>query len=229
MLTPTAPTIYRIEEVNDNPIELNTRLGYYTNYMNLLDLAGLAIPAGFRGDGLPFGVTLAAPAGYDEGLLALGARMHPLFSKTVGATNQTTPLPPSSAGLRDGFIPVVVCGAHMHGLPLNHQLRERHAYLLRATRTAPIYRFYALAGGPPQRPGLVRVGEGGAGIDVEIWAVPSERFGSFVAGIPSPLGIGKVLLEDGSSAPGFVCEAIAVKDAEDITALKSWRTFIGRT
>jgi allophanate hydrolase len=139
-----------------------------------------------------------------------------------------TPVPSAATPLHEGLIPVVVCGAHMQGLPLNHQLRERHAYLLRATRTAPVYRFYALAGGPPRRPGLVRVAEGGASIDVEVWAVPSEHFGSFVAGIPSPLGIGKVLLEDGSSAPGFVCEAIAVKDAQDITGLKSWRTFIAR-
>ncbi|MET0986994.1 MAG: allophanate hydrolase [Steroidobacteraceae bacterium] len=226
LLTPTAGTIFRIDEVNAKPVELNTQLGYYTNYMNLLDLAAVAVPAGFRRDGLPFGITLAAPRGYDEALLGLAGRVHPLFAPTVGATHQPTPLPRGQKSVPPGFIPVVVCGAHMQGLPLNHQLRERNAYFVRRTRTAPLYRFYALSGGPPRRPGLVRVSKEGAAIEVEVWAVPAEHFGTFVAGIPSPLGIGKVLLEDGSVESGFICEASAVDGAQDITALGSWRTYM---
>lgn len=228
LLTPTAGTIFRIDEVNASPVDLNTRLGYYTNSVNLLDLAAVAVPAGFRDDGLPFGITLAGPRGYDEALLAIAGRMHPLSAPTIGATHHATPLPRAEARVRDGFIPVVVCGAHMQGLPLNHQLRERNAYFLRSTRTAPSYRFYALSGGPPRRPGLVRVAREGAPIDVEVWAVPAEHFGTFVAGIPSPLAIGKVALEDGSVESGFLCEASAVAGAQDITELRSWRAFLAR-
>lgn len=228
LLTPTAGTIFRIDAVNAQPIQLNTQLGYYTNYMNLLDLAAVAVPAGFRSDGLPFGITLVGPRGYDEALLAIAGRVHPMFAPTVGATHQRTPLPRAETSVRTDFIPVVVCGAHMRGLPLNHQLRERNAYFMRSTRTAPLYRFYALSGGPPRRPGLVRVPKDGAAIDVEVWAVPAEHFGTFVAGIPSPLGIGKVLLEDGSAEPGFICETSVIADAEDITQLGSWRKFIAR-
>jgi allophanate hydrolase len=229
LLTPTAGTIFRLDAVQANPVELNTRLGYYTNHMNLLDLAAVALPAGFRSDGLPFGVTLAAPCGYDEALLWIAARMHPRLVSTVGAMQTRTPAPRPAMTVPAGFIPLVVCGAHMQGLPLNHQLRERNAYFLRAARTAPTYRFYALSGGPPRRPGLVRVTHGGASIDVELWAVPAEHFGRLVAEIPSPLGIGKVVLEDGSEASGFFCEASAVEGAQDITHLGSWRKYTAST
>ena len=130
------------------------------------------------------------------------------------------------AQLQEGYIPVVVCGAHMSGLPLNHQLQDRSAYLLKTTRTSAHYQFYALPGGPPRRPGLVRVKEGGGAIEVEVWAVPQQHFGSFVAGIPSPLGIGKVELADGSLCSGFLCEAWAVEGAQVITELGSWRRFL---
>jgi allophanate hydrolase len=111
-------------------------------------------------------------------------------------------------------------------LPLNHQLTSRGATLVRRTRTIPAYRFYALPGGPPYRPGLIRVAQGGASIDVEVWSVPAEHFGSFVAGIPAPLGIGKIDLEDGERVCGFIGEAYAVESAEDITALGGWRAYM---
>ena len=114
----------------------------------------------------------------------------------------------------------------MSGLPLNPQLTSRHAFLLQATRTAAAYRFYALPGGPPKRPGLIRVNESGAAIDVEVWAVPETAFGSFVAGIPSPLGIGKVELTDGSWCSGFVCESWGVKGADEITRFGGWRQYL---
>ncbi len=122
----------------------------------------------------------------------------------------------------------MVCGAHMSGLPLNPQLLERGASCMATTRTAPIYRFYALPGGPPFRPGLVQVRDGGVAIDVEVWRMPLEHFGSFVAGIPAPLGIGKVRLEDGSLVSGFLCEGVAVAGAEDISALGGWRQYLRR-
>jgi allophanate hydrolase len=114
----------------------------------------------------------------------------------------------------------------MSGLPLNPQLTERRARLLRATRTAPEYRFFALPGGPPERPGLVRVDRDGMAIEVEVWAVPAEHFGSFVAGIPAPLGIGRVRLDDGTDVPGFLCEGWATAGAADITRLGSWRRYL---
>ena len=120
----------------------------------------------------------------------------------------------------------MVCGAHLTGLPLNPQLLERGAYRISITRTAPVYRFYALPGGPPFRPGLVQVKDGGVAIDVEVWRMPVEHFGSFVAGIPAPLGICKVKLEDGSQVCGFICEAHAVDGATDISALGGWRQYM---
>ena len=226
VLTPTAGTIPTIGAVQAEPVRVNSDLGYYTNFMNLLDLCAVAVPAGLRADGLPFGVTVFAPAFRDRELLPIADRLQRAAGLPLGATG--CPQHERSALAPDGRheIPVAVCGAHMSGLPLNHQLRDRRARLLRATRTAPEYRFYALPGGPPERPGLVRVGAGGAAIDVEVWAVPADHFGSFVAGIPAPLGIGRVRLEDGTEASGFLCESVAVESATEITHLGSWRQFL---
>ena len=225
LVTPTAPTIFRIDEVLRDPIALNLKLGHYTNFVNLLDLAGVAVPAGFRSDGLPSGVTLVAPAGTEALLLQLASELHHASVATTGALQTPVPSPRQPAS-GPGFISVAVCGAHMDGLPLNHQLRTRGARFLSATRTSPAYRFFALPGGPPERPGLVRVASGGAAVDVEVWSVPEQSFGSFVAGIPSPLGIGKVELSDGSWCPGFICEASATENAREITQLGGWRRYL---
>lgn len=227
VLTPTAGTTYRIAEVEADPVRLNGTLGTYCNFMNLLDLSAIAVPAGFRPDGLPFGVTLFAPAFSDRALLELGARWQEEHGLPLGATGLPLPAPvPAATAAGGDDVDVVVCGAHLEGLPLNHQLTERGGRLVARTRTAPCYRFFALAGGPPFRPGLVRDPEGGASIAVEVWRLPVARFGSFVAGIPAPLGIGKVELEDGRLVPGFLCEAHAVADAMDITALGDWREYL---
>lgn len=227
LVTPTAGTIYRIEEVEADPIKLNSQLGFYTNFMNLLDLAAVAVPAGFTAGGLPFGITLAAPAFTDLALLALAARLQHRDGATQGALSW--PLPQETgfdwSGAAAG-IEVAVCGAHLEGLPLNGQLLERGAVLIARTRSAPEYRFYALPGGPPARPGLVRVSSGGAAIEVEVWRVPSAAFGSFVAGVPTPLAIGKLALADGRQVCGFLCEALAVSGAEDITAFGGWRGYL---
>jgi len=222
-----------------DPIRLNGQLGYYTNFMNLLDYSAVAVPAGFQdvGDaaGLPWGITLAAPAFRDVPLLRLADRFHRSQSLHLGAI--TVPLEESPAlsavlpvgcALRPGTVRVAVCGAHLSGLPLNGQLTQRDARLVAAVKSAPEYRFYALAGGPVKRPGMVRVDKGGAAIDMEVWDVPAEHFGSFVDGIPAPLGIGKVKLADGSWVSGFVCEAAGLDGATDITELGSWRQWLSR-
>jgi allophanate hydrolase len=228
ILTPTAGTLYSIAAVDADPIRLNATLGYYTNFMNLFDLAGVAVPAGFRSDGLPFGVTLVGPQSSDRALLALADAVHRSSATTLGATS--VPLCPSSAeapALATGYIALAVCGAHMYGLALNHQLRDRGGYFLQRTQTSPSYRLFALPGGPPHRPGLVRVPSGGAAIDLELWALPTEQVGSFVASIPAPLGIGKVELETGAVVSGFICEGYAASGAVDITGFGGWRKYIG--
>lgn len=218
LLVPGAPTIYTLAEVEAEPYALNARLGLYTNFVNLLDLAAITVPAGFRVDGLPFGVTLIGPAFSDRALATLAAR----FS--------ASPISESPAACREqpGVVRIAVVGAHLSGMPLNTQLTERGAQLVRAARTAPCYRLYALNATTPARPGLVRVASGSAGccIEVEVWAMPARHFGSFMCGIAAPLGIGTVTLEDGEDVKGFLCEHYAVAGCEDITALGGWRMFV---
>jgi allophanate hydrolase len=213
MLLPTAGTHYRHAEVEAEPISTNTNLGYYTNFVNLLDLAAISIPAGTRGGHMPFGVTLIAPAWSEEALIRTAGQFHG----------------PSSAELQcycpAGYVPLAVCGAHLTGEPLNFQLAEAGAFLIEATRTAREYRFYALRGTIPAKPGLVRAASGGASIEVEVWAVPQNTFGAFVAAIPSPLGIGTCTLESGRTVKSFICEPWALADADEITELASWRAF----
>ncbi len=206
IVTPTAGTIYTREDVRNNPLALNTNLGYYTNFMNLLDLSACAVPAGFTQDGLPFGITLAAPAWSEHSLLHVGAKLC--------AKRETVLL--------------AVCGAHMSGLPLNHELTSRGAKLVEKTSTAPLYRFFALESFTPPRPGLVHVNEGGESIDVEVWEIPSEQFGSFFNGVPSPLALGSLTLIDGKVVKGFLCENYAVEGAKEITALGGWRTYLAK-
>lgn len=227
MLTPTAGFQPTIAAMQADPVKLNSDLGYYTNFMNLLDCSAVAVPAAFRADGLPFGVTLFAPAHQDIPLLELAARWQAASGLPLGATGEYLPAaPPPASPAVDGQVRVAVCGAHLSGLPLNWQLTQRGGRLLAAVRSAPEYRFYALAGGPPLRPGMVRVAEGGAAIEMEIWELPAREFGSFVTGIPAPLGIGKVKLADGSLVSGFVCESAGLEGAEDITAFGGWRAWL---
>jgi allophanate hydrolase len=235
VLMPTAPTIFRIAQVESDPIALNSALGYYTNFVNLLDLAAVAVPAGFRSDGLPFGVTLIAPRSTDRALLALADRLHRSLADRLGATQwslhpRAAPTHASQPALSEpalepDFMAIAVCGAHMQGLPLNHQLLERGGYLLKSTRTAPLYRLYALRGAAPRRPGLVRTPQDGMSIEVELWAVRSAEVGSFLASIGAPLGLGKIELENGERVSGFLCESHAIADAVDISNLGSWRAY----
>jgi allophanate hydrolase len=227
VLTPTAGRCYTIDEVEADPIQLNSNLGYYTNFMNLLDFSALAVPAGFQSDGLPFGVTLFAPAFADRALMHIGDRLHRSMSTTQGATGQPLPEAVTAQALLPGWTRVAVCGAHMSGLPLNHQLTDRGACLLEKTSSSNNYRLYALPGGPPYRPGMVR-DEGGAAIEIEIWAIPLDQFGSFVAGIPAPLGIGMLETATGEWVQGFTCESYAVAEATEITELGGWRAYLAQ-
>lgn len=227
ILTPTVGTIYRRAEVEADPIRLNANLGFYTNFMNLFDLCGVAVPAGFRGDGMPFGVTLVGPRAADRALLEVAERLHGASAAGLGALGVEFPRSaPSSPTVWEGYQRLAVCGAHMQGLGLNHQLRSRGGYLVQATSTAPRYRLFALPGGPPQRPGMVRVAQDGAAVELEVWALPTEQLGSFIAGIPAPLGLGKVELESGEVVTGFLCEAYAAAGALDITRYGGWRAYL---
>jgi len=223
LVTPTAGRHYTIAEMLADPIQLNSNLGYYTNFMNLLDLAGVAVPVGFQNDGLPFSVTLAAPAFTEAGLLDLSDEIHRSCAPPLGATGTKLPArrPAAATG---ATVKVAVCGAHMSGLPLNGQLVERGGRLERTTLTAPQYRLFALPDGPPARPGLVRTKPGKA-IEVEVWVLPTSAFGGFVDGVPSPLAIGSVELADGEVVKGFICESYATVGARDISEFGGWRRY----
>jgi allophanate hydrolase len=218
LLLPTTPTIYRIRELRAAPLALNSQLGFYTNFVNLLDMSAIAMPAGFRDNGTGFGVTFIAPAFADPMLHDLAQR----FEETCEMTT-----PPLDLKDRPGqAIKLAVVGAHLEGMPLHWQLTSRDAVFVEKTRTAPAYRLYAMAGSVPPKPALIHVGESGAAIEVEVYALDLEAFGSFVAEVPAPLAIGTVTLEDGASVKGFVAEPRAIQGADDITALGGWRSYI---
>ena len=228
LLLPTAPTIFTHREMREDPIGRNSQLGLYTNFVNLMDLSAIAVPAGFRSDGLPFGVTLVAPAFAEPGLLVLADALHrALPDPRWGGTHEPLPpgAPPKPSSDR---VTVAVVGAHLSGQPLNRQLVERGARLVRTTRTASGYRLFTLPGTVPPKPGLIRDESGAGRIEIELWEMEHAAFGSFVALIPSPLGIGTLALEDGGRAQGFLCEPHALEGAEDITADGGWRAYLAR-
>ena len=224
LVVPTAPTIWTEDEVADDPVGRNSLLGTYTNFVNLLDLAALAVPSGRRRDDLPFGITLIGPAFADRALLDLAGRYHATTGLGLGTGRVPVPAP-RAAPPRPERARIAVCGAHMEGLALNHELTDRGGRLVARTRTAACYRLYALPGGPPQRPGLVR-GADGAAIEVEVWELPLAAFGSLVQSVPAPLAIGTLTLADGRAVKGFVCEAHAAAGADDITRFGGWRRFL---
>lgn len=228
LLTPTAGKCFTIEEMLEQPILRNSQLGYYTNFMNLLDLASVAVPTQIADNGLPFGITLVGSTFSDRALLSMANHLQQIFNLRLGASNFEQHYFDTMEVERTDAIDVLVCGAHLEGLPLNWQLKERGAVLKTKTQTAPIYRMYALDGGPPFRPGLIRDKVKGAALDVEIWSMPADQFGSFVNGIPSPLGIGKVRIADGSMVSGFICEPFGIQGAEEITHLGSWKAHLSQ-
>jgi allophanate hydrolase len=218
LFLPTTPTTYRLREVLAEPLALNANLGAYTNFVNLLDMSAIAVPAGFRDDATGFGVTFVAPAWADRALLDLARRY-----EDIAPMPQAPPL--DAAGVRQE-VQLAVVGAHLAAMPLHWQLTSRDARLVRRCRTAPAYRLYAMASSTPPKPALVHVGESGAALEVEVYALDVEAFGSFVAEVPAPLAIGTVTLDDGSDVKGFVAEPRATEGATDITHLGGWRAYI---
>ncbi len=232
MVLPTAGTTYKIADMLADPIRLNSNLGAYTNFVNLLDLSALAVPAGFRDDGIPFGVTLIGRAFADGQLAAVGDMLHrALDGAKLGATQTALSgaAPVTARPVKKRTVQVAVVGAHLRGQPLNGQLTERAAVYRETCRTAAGYRLYALPGTTPPKPGLVFDGSGPGGIEVEIWEMDDAAFGSFVALIPPPLGIGTLVLDDGRQVKGFLCESHALRGAEDITQFGGWRAWLNRT
>jgi allophanate hydrolase len=221
MLVPTMPRFYTVAEVEADPVRLNSRLGTYTNFVNLLDLCAIAAPAGVRGDGLPSSVTLIGPAGADGLLAGLAAAIE---ARSALAATSPRPAPAPAA---QGRIEIAVLGAHLTGLPLNRELVDLGASFSREVETAPDYRLFALPGTNPAKPGLLRVAQGeGVAIKAEIWALEPAGFGAFVAKIPAPLGIGTLRLSDGGSVQGFLVEAEAVKTADDVSRFGGWRAYL---
>jgi allophanate hydrolase len=230
LVLPTAPTTYTVKQVLADPIQLNSRLGTYTNFVNLLDLCGLALPASMTAKGLPFGITLLAPGGADARLAEIGRVFHADTKLPLGALNVLQPeLMPLAAAPAEDEIAVAVVGAHLSGLPLNGELRALGGRLLDTVKTAPDYKLYALNGTTPPKPGLLRVDAGkGEAIDVEVWALPLHAFGAFIDGVGAPLSIGTVKLANGSSVKGFLMEAVAAAGARDISSFSGWRKFLAQ-
>lgn len=226
LCVPSIPGFCTVAELKVDPIGPNSRLGTYTNFVNLMDLCALTVPVAARGDGRPGSVTLIAPRGQDARIAGFGDLLQQHFGVSPGATGWALPASATalpSAGADE--IMVAAVGAHMSGLPLNHELTRLGARFVRAARTAACYRLYSLPGGPPKRPGLMR-SESGEAIALEVWALPLARFGEFMQGIPQPLGIGTLDLEDGSRVKGFICEAIGIEGAEDVSRFGGWRAWL---
>jgi allophanate hydrolase len=226
LVLPTAPTAYSTAQVLANPIELNSRLGTYTNFVNLLDLCGLALPSSIRPDEIPFGITLLAPAGQDALLASIGRVFQAQTKLTLGAKGVVLPpLADLSLDLTGDEIPIAVVGAHLSGMALNAELKAHGGRLLEATSTAPDYRLFALPTTPP-KPGMLRVEAGsGTPVALEVWALRAAEFARFVAAIPPPLSIGTVRLKDGRGVKGFIVEAADVGNAKDISSYGGWRAF----
>jgi allophanate hydrolase len=239
LVLPTSPTIYRVDEVLANPREYNSNLGIYSTFANLMDLAAISVPNGFRADGVPSGITLFGPRASEPVLVAAGAAYHRAVGGTVGATDHelagVEAAAPASepALLRDESDPrygdrrsIVVVGAHLHGEPLNHQLVGLGGTLVSAGMTAPRYRLYALSGTVPPKPGLERVGEGGVAVEVEVWSLDVRAFGAFVSKVPRPMCIGSIELASGHFVHGFLCEREALAEALDISHYGGWRAYL---
>lgn len=227
LCVPTMPTFFTCADLEADPIGPNSKFGTYTNFVNLMDMCGIAVPMAPRSDGRPGSVTLLAQSGEDGAVAALASILHQNAGVEMGATGQALIDVESFKPIAsDDEIAVAMVGAHMSGLPLNHEVTKLGGRLISIGATAPNYRFYALAGGAPKRPGLVRQPESGASIAVEVWALPRTAFGDFMAGIPQPLGIGTVELSNGSLVKGFLCESAGLDGAEDITSFGGWRNYV---
>ena len=215
LLFPTTTAQPTIAAVEANPVAANSALGRYTNFVNLLDLCAVAVPAG-EADGGAFGVSVIAPAFADAAAADL--------ARLLTGEPASRSVPPTGAG----GIELFVAGAHLTGQPLNHQLTERGARFLGPAETAPSYRLFALDTEPP-KPGVLRVDAGGAAVPGERWLLSPAALGSFLAGVPRPMALGEVELADGDAVVGFLCEPAALEGARDITSLGGWREYLRTT
>ncbi len=222
--TPTSGTHYKTAEIVEDPIKLNSNLGYYTNFMNLLDLSAVAIPSGFTKRKLPFGITIFGSSFHDEKLLSVSQRFQQANELPLGATESK--IFPKLEPFKRSTRPILVCGAHMSGLPLNWQLTGKGATLARRCQTANKYSLYALPNTSPPKPGMARNEKGGVSIEVEIWDLPITQWNAFLEEIPSPLGIGSIELEDGSAVKGFICEPWGFEGAKEVSQFGSWRKYL---
>jgi allophanate hydrolase len=228
LCVPSAPRHPSMAEVEADPIGVNSEMGTYTNFVNLLGWSAIAIPASQLPNGLPFGITLIAPGWREPDLVRWAQQLEAQANLCAGVTG----LPAQNAGSLPAWlvptqgetIEVAVVGAHLRGMPLNHELLACGARFREETSTASDYRLYALQGTVPPKPGMARSDEGAA-ITVEVWDMPVANFGRFVAGVPTPLGIGSVQLQDGRSVKGFICEGHALTQARDITTFGGWRAY----
>jgi allophanate hydrolase len=220
LVLPTTPTTYRRAEVLAEPYQLNANLGRYTNFVNLLDMSAVSIPGGFRDNRTAVGFSLIGPAWADRSLLAIAARL--------AAASAADPVPALDIRPNPLRVQLAVVGAHLSGMPLHSQLTSREARLVQCTRTAPLYRLFALNGETPPKPALVHCGDGGQAIELEVYELEVAAFGSFVAAVAAPLAIGTVTLQDGAAVRGFVCEPRALNGALDITQHGGWRAYLAR-
>jgi allophanate hydrolase len=231
LMVPSTSGHPRFAEVDAEPLAVNAQLGTYTNFVNLLGWCALAVPASFTAAELPFGVTFIAPHADDAALAGFGAAWQASLALPLGATTRSAApraadAPPPTVPASAPALAIAVVGAHLSGLPLNPQLLALGAYGREATRTAPCYRLFALPETTPPKPGMLRVAEGGAAIEVEVWSLPSAQVGAFLASINAPLGLGTVELADGRRVHGFLCEAHALANAVDITEYGGWRAYL---
>lgn len=231
LCVPSAPRHPSIAEVQADPIAVNSEMGTYTNFVNLLGWSAISIPASQLPDGLPFGITLIAPAWREPDLVRWAQQLEAQANLCAGVTglrsSATAPLPAWRVPTQGETLALAVVGAHLRGMPLNHELQACGARFREATHTAPHYRLYALQGTVPAKPGLAQVSDAaqGVAIAVEVWDLPLAHWGRFMAGVPAPLGIGTVRLQDGRSVKGFICEGFALAQAQDISEFGGWRAY----
>ncbi len=228
IVTPTAGGFPTLAEMEADPIGPNSQLGYYTNFMNLLDLCAVATPAGETEAGLPFGITWIAPRDTDKALVHIaadGPDGRARFPHRAATEQQNGPLGTTDP-TSDETLSILLFGAHMSGLPLNKQVVGLGGEFIAEVQTAALYKMIYLPEPAPHRPGIIRVGEGGASIAAEEWRFPHAALGEFLSTIQQPLGLGQIELSDGRKVHGFLCEAAAAASAEDISAAGGWRAYL---
>jgi allophanate hydrolase len=235
LLLPTVPTLFTLAQIAAEPIKRNSELGRFTNFVNLLDLAAIAVPAAFTAKDLPFGVTLIAPAFQDDALLQLASAWQRATGLGLGAGQWQIPEPLlPAAHLKtynpnvtvSSMVPLLVFGLHLQGQPLAPEMENLEAIWVGETRTAPGYAMHLIVKGDRRLPGVLRAHGAAGNLLGEIWNVPSPALGSFIQGIKAPLSLGWIELADGGSILGFLTEADAIKESLDITALGGWKAYL---